>query len=91
MTTKKLTKKALAQAFRLLARDYEMEKTGGFTCNSVQRRISWEARRSYDEAFELSYSNDIRLWKLPVAEERDLRIMMLCMAAAMAETGDLHA
>jgi hypothetical protein len=95
MTTKKLIKKALAQALRNLARDYERGEAQSFTCGAVGRRIGADIRTRYAAVFEFDGdwfrgSNEDILWTTMHEDEMtDCRITLLCMAAAMAETGDL--
>jgi hypothetical protein len=90
--TKKMTKKALAQALRNLARDYEQGRRSSFTCNAIKHGLGmYEASLAYAATFGFdgSTDNDRTLWDQYDDEVLDDRIMLLCFAAAMAETGDL--
>lgn len=82
-----------AQALRDLARQYELRGRGchtEFTCTAVGEAISWDARVRYGRVFEIGgyqADNAVDLWN--ARDKRSLRVLMLCFAAAMAETGDL--
>jgi hypothetical protein len=80
----------VAQKLRELARSREAKTWaahgGGFTCLAVKSRCGEEVRNAYQEAFGLHY-NYAELWNDPDCDE--IRILLLCFAAAFADTGDL--
>ena len=57
-----------------------------FTCNAVSKALGWDAERAYRAAYD-TQSNEHDLWRQPDCPS--IRVLMLCFAAAMAETGDL--
>lgn len=92
----KTTKPILAAALRDLAKGLE-ERTGDdtFTCNLVKSRIDMEVGETYADIFELnggdSEDDNARVvWELPSDERHAVRILLLCFAAAMADTGDFE-
>lgn len=93
---KRLTKEEKAFAARLRAIAVEAEafeadewpqdKTGFFTCNRVGE-IGSPDRVRYEEAFGLAGYNQVKLWHAKNC--MSIRVLLLCFAAAMVETGDL--
>ena len=57
-----------------------------FTCNEVEKHIGVDAKRRYRDAL-ISSGDEINLWNQ--LDCPSIRVVMLCFAAAMAETGDL--
>jgi hypothetical protein len=86
---------ANAQKLRELARDYERETRLGFTCNAVKSACGPEVLRRYKACFDFGWiaheehssENEQALWNDPDCHE--IRILLLCFAAALADTGDL--
>lgn len=91
MTTEK---KRIAAQLRALAQEYEKPHYpyARFTCNCVERECGAEVGNAYRDAFGFArrfegQGTETNLWNCEDIE--DIRIMLLCMAAALAETGDL--
>jgi hypothetical protein len=93
-----MNKKELAAKLRALARDYEVRADSvlRFTCNKVTHDIGCGAGYVYARLFGFHSDhtgndtpNAQELWDSPARVRQDLRVLMLCFAAAMAETGDL--
>lgn len=98
----KLTKKenqAVAEKLRFLAGEFERRPQRNergfvvlFTCVEIDKIFGYKrplhspVRQAYADVFQF-VSNESDLWALP--DMQDIRVMMLCFAAAMAETGDL--
>jgi hypothetical protein len=86
---------ATARALRGLAQDYERGNMAfSFTCLNIDDQIGYETRVGYEDTFGFGRidnhtSNDQELWNMAQAERHELRILLLCFAAALAETGDL--
>jgi hypothetical protein len=92
---------ALAKTLRELARRQKICRVFGlsFTCNAVENACNAEVRAAYEATFGFSPTfgyrgayegNEIELWTQFHDDERnDIRVLLLCFAAAMAETGDL--
>lgn len=96
----KAKRKEAAAALREIARQFEEDGQCSipnsrrsvitFTCNAVESFVGEELRQSYEQAFGFDKEknrNERELWKS--RHVTDLRALMLCFAAAMAETGDL--
>ena len=89
MTTKKVGDKKTAGLLRDLAQSYE-RFGGGFTCCAVERLCGRAVRAGYADVFlfdRFGGGNEQELWDSD--DYRNIRILCLCFAAAMAETGDL--
>lgn len=91
-----MNKRASAARFRALAREYE--RTGRisipsygwtkFTCSAVWLRHSQAMSNAYEAMFFPNNSDDaLSMWQSP--DKADIRVLALCFAAAMVETGDL--
>ncbi len=86
---------ATARALRALARRYERgEVECSFTCLNVDYEIGYDVRVAYETAFgfgriDRHTPNDTELWNMDQYERHEIRILLLCFAAALAETGDL--
>ena len=94
--TSKTAKKTDAQVLRELARDYEQGvQYCSFSCINVEEALGADVRHAYEQAFGFgtvgtTTANDKELWETEDQQSlRDRRILLLCFAAAMAETGDL--
>lgn len=98
------TPEILAEGFRSAARVIEQYPlhNGGFTCITVGETLGEEARAKYVDVFDLEevewvdgrcrmryYPPVQELWDDKRASRTARRVLMLCFAAAMAETGDL--
>src|SRR6185503_11591928 len=86
----------VAEALRAMAREYETtgQCNGGlYSCYAVRDTFGREIGSRYADTFGIRTfhpeCNDLKLWLMSDAEQRDMRVLMLCFAAAMAETGDL--
>lgn len=78
----------VANALREMARAYEAGGTGGFTCLHIGSECGPLIRRAYEDAFGFA-DNEIELFNRSYEDIHEMRVLMLCFAAAMAETGDL--
>lgn len=82
--------RTVTETLRKIARDYERGiQCGRYSCNAVLMELGGQVAKAYAEAFELYCVNASELWSMEPAQRDDLRVMLLCFAAAMAETGDL--
>ena len=93
MTLKKINTVRAGQ-LRSLARAFEQGTKEGFTCLHVEDALGADVRRAYEQAYEfgticVTSENDHELWSMDDLTRRERRILLLCFAAAMAETGDL--
>jgi hypothetical protein len=82
-----------AGALRELARQFERDTSfTAYTCLAV-RAVDREAGADYEAVFfgrgDEKASTEVELWNMLPGKLRDMRVLMLCFAAAMAETGDL--
>ena len=55
-----------------------------FTCNAIADTLGFKAKQDYKSAFAIE---ELDLWRQPDCPS--IRVLLLCFAAAMAETGDL--
>lgn len=79
-----------AKQLRALARAFERgSHSDEFTCVAVRATCGRETKAAYVATFELDCVNERKLWDMPPRRKLDMRVTMLCFAAAMAETGDL--
>lgn len=94
---------AIAEKLRFLAQMFERtpqrDEHGDivlFTCTEIDKIFGYKApamspvRGAYAEVFEFDPKiggNEIELWHF--SDLQNIRVLMLCFAAAMAETGDL--
>jgi len=86
-------------AYERLAQQYEAndgrssESRDGteFTCIAVTGAIGYADRLAYQEAFGLEHRarNVGDLWRRSWKGQTNLRVLLLCFAAAMVATGDL--
>jgi hypothetical protein len=91
--------KKWVKGFRKLAKQHEdgsyMGSMTHYTCNHVGMHISLKARRAYEGAFGFARptlavtKSESDLWNMSEVRRHNVRILMLCFAAAMAERGDL--
>lgn len=82
--------KEWAEGFRELAKAAEDRGGMDFTCNRVLFKLGREAEAAYKALYEFDrgeWGNEFELWDLP--DQANVRVLMLCFAAALAEAGDL--
>jgi hypothetical protein len=64
-----------------------------YTCNVVAYHLGAAAELSYARTFGFGtgalFGTEQYLWKRSDKEKQNLRVLLLCFAAAMAATGDL--
>ena len=95
---------ATAQRLRDIARQFErhggirirrpmFERRERFTCNAVGNRCGRDIEDAYADIFGFAFyksgGNEDILWNMCDVNMRDMRVLLLCFAAALAETGDL--
>jgi hypothetical protein len=93
-----MTRRQVAATLRRLAREYEKRGTsrGIYSCNSIYFALGEEKANAYGDAFEFGLlpwaevpANSSELWTMSEEELNNMRVLLLCFAAALAETGDL--
>jgi hypothetical protein len=85
----------LAQAFEKTG-EYEYQTfPSEFTCNAVSVLLGNEVEAAYKRTFGFGRDigresrNETYLWNRAPRGQQNLRVLMLCFAAAMVATGDL--
>lgn len=63
-----------------------MEEPSAYTCNAIMSHVGVQEYSAYRQRL-VTRGDEPRLWRDPDCPS--IRVMLLCFAAAMAETGDL--